>query len=352
MILHTPIQLGPLPLKNRIVMAPMTRSRAIGSVANALTVEYYSQRATAGLIVTEGTSPSPNGLGYARIPGLFTEEQAASWKAVTAAVHARGGHIVAQLMHTGRVGHSLNLPPGGRILAPSAVAAAGAMYTDAQGMQPHPVPEAMTLSEVRATVAEFGRAAKLAQEAGFDGVELHGANGYLIEQFLNPHTNRRTDEYGGSVKARARFAREAVEAAAESIGRSRVGIRLSPFSTFNDLPVYPEVAAQYEALAESLNGLLYVHLIQNAHADYPALEKKLRAAIQSPLILALGFDQASAELALESQRADLISFGRPFIANPDLVERMLAGLPLASPNPATFYTPGAEGYVDYPRAAR
>lgn len=347
MKLLSPFQLGPLSLENRIVMAPMTRSRAIDNRASELLATYYSQRSSAGLIVTEGIAPSPNALGYARIPGLFNAEQVASWLPVTEAVHQNGGHIIAQLMHVGRIGHPLNLPQGARLLAPSAVAANGEMYTDALGPQPFPEPEAMSSSDVRAAIDEFGKAATLAREAGFDGVELHGANGYLIEQFLNPHTNRRSDAYGGSVEARARFSIEALEAAASAVGRERVAIRLSPFNTFNDLPVYEEVQAQYAYLAKHLTGVLYVHLVQNSHQDYRAVESAIRTASHAPIILNGGFDRTRAEEAIGDGRAELISFGRPFIANPDLPHRFAARLDLATPDPSTFYTPGANGYVDY-----
>ena len=207
--LFEPTRLGPLSLRNRLVMSPMTRCRnTAANVPTALMVEYYGQRAAAGLIVTEGTSPSPNGVGYARIPGLWSQEQVEAWKQVTGAVHAKGGRIFVQLMHTGRVGHPLNLPAGAELLAPSAVAAAGQMYTDAQGMQDHPVPRAMTDAEVRHAIREHVQAAKNAIAAGFDGVELHGANGYLLEQFLSPQTNQRTDAWGGSVEKRLAFVLE------------------------------------------------------------------------------------------------------------------------------------------------
>ena len=211
-LLSAPVTVGQVKLTNRAVMAPMTRSRAEGNVPSPLAIEYYAQRASAGLIVTEGTSPSPNGLGYARIPGLFSWPQLEAWSAVTAAVHARGGHIAVQLMHTGRVGHPLNLPPGAEVLAPSAIAAPGTMYTDAEGMKPFPIPRAMTLDELRKAQQEFVSAGKNAVQAGFDFVELHAANGYLLEQFISPLTNQRQDEYGGSIERRIRFVLETAEA--------------------------------------------------------------------------------------------------------------------------------------------
>jgi N-ethylmaleimide reductase len=234
MDLFSPFELGSIQLANRVVMAPMTRSRALGNLPNDLMADYYRQRATAGLIITEGTAPSPNGLGYPRIPGLFSAEQVEGWRKVTEAVHGAGGKIVAQLMHVGRVAHPLNLPEGGEIIAPSAIAAAGEMYTDQEAMQPHPTPREMTEVDIAAAREEFVQAARNAIEAGFDGVELHGANGYLLEQFLSPHTNRRTDAYGGSVAKRGRFVAEAAEAVAAAIGAEKVGLRLSPHSLFND----------------------------------------------------------------------------------------------------------------------
>lgn len=351
MQLFTPFRLGPLELPQRIVMAPMTRSRAVGGVPNDLMAKYYAQRASAGLIVTEGIAPSPDGLGYARIPGLYAAEQVAGWRRVTEAVHEAGGHIVAQLMHTGRIGHPANLPAGARVLAPSAVAASGTMYTDAQGPQPMPEPEAMTGDEIAAAREEFVVAAKHARDAGFDGVELHGANGYLLEQFLNPHSNRRTDAYGGDIAGRNRFVVEVAHAVADAIGAERVGIRLSPFNTFNDLPVHDEIEAQYAALTTALRGLVYVHVISNKHPGFPATLRRIRAAWDGALVLNGGFDREQAEAALVSGDADLVSFGAPFIANPDLVERMRNGVAWAAPDPNTFYTPGPEGYVDYPALA-
>ncbi len=348
MDLFSPYRLGSLELKNRVVMAPMTRSRAIGSVPNDLMRDYYVQRASAGLTITEGTAPAPNALGYARIPGLFSTEQTAGWRVVTDAVHAAGGRIVAQLMHVGRVAHPLNLPPGARIVAPSAVRAEGSMWTDQEGPQPHPEPVAMNEDDLADARGAFVLAAKNAVAAGFDGVELHGANGYLLEQFLHPHANRRTDAYGGSVDARARYVVEVAAAAADAIGAERVGIRLSPYNTFNDLPPHAEVHAQYEALARALRGLLYVHVVASQNDAFSATLDSIRGAFGGPVILNGGFDAERAKAALAGGRADLISFGRPFIANPDLVERMRRGVELATPQPQTFYTPGREGYVDYP----
>ena len=344
-----------LTLANRIVMAPMTRSRAVeANTPNALMAEYYAQRATAGLIITEGISPSPNGLGYARIPGLFNAAQVQGWRLVTDAVHARGGKIVVQLMHTGRVTHAANLPAGAETIAPTDAALTGEMWTDAQGMQPHTTPRAMTEADIAAVVAEYARSATLAMEAGFDGVELHAANGYLIEQFLNANVNTRSDGYGGSASARNRFALEVARASCAAIGADRVGIRLSPYGVFNGTGAFADVDAQYLALTSALSdlGLLYVHLLDHSAMGAPpvpaTLKAQLRASFKGPFILAGGFDGASAEQALAQQQADLIGFGRPFLANPDLVERLRRNAPLNPPDMSTFYTPGAKGYTDYP----
>lgn len=355
-LLYTPTKLGDLDLKNRVVMAPMTRSRAIDNVPGALMATYYGQRSEAGLIVTEGTSPSPDGLGYARIPGLFDARQVAGWRAVTDAVHAGDGKIFVQLMHTGRVGHPHNLPAGARIVAPSAIAAPGTMYTDREGPQPHPVPIAMTADDIARAIDEFADSAALAREAGFDGVELHGANGYLIEQFLNTASNQRTDEWGGTIAGRTRFATTVARRIADRIGAGRVGIRLSPHGVFGGMVDDPETDALYVQLATELSalGLAYIHLVDHSPLGAPPvpeeLKKGMRAAFRGRMILAGGYDAARAEEDLAAGRGDLIAFARPFIANPRLVSRMRAGLPLAAPDPSTFYTPGDRGYTDYPLA--
>lgn len=356
--LFEPTTIGPLHVANRLVMAPMTRCRTErANTPNELMVEYYAQRATAGLIVTEGTSPSPNGTGYARIPGIWNDAQVAGWRKVTDAVHARGGRIAIQLMHTGRVGHPANLPPGAEVLAPSAVACEGEMYTDALGMQPHPVPRAMTDAEVRAAVAEFVQAARNAVAAGFDAVELHGANGYLIEQFLSPQTNQRTDAWGGSVARRLSLALEVAGATAAAIGGERVGMRLSPYGVNAGMHAYPEIDETYTALVPRLaeTGIQFLHLVDHSAMGAPevpaSLKRELRRLWPRTFILAGGFDRASAEAALAAGHGDLVAFGRPFLANPDLVARLERGLPLNAPDFSTFYTPGPKGYTDYPSAA-
>lgn len=354
-MLFEPFSARQLTLSNRSVMAPMTRSRAVqANTPNALMAEYYAQRATAGLIVTEGASPSPNGLGYARIPGLFNAEQVRGWKLITEAVHAQGGKIVVQLMHSGRVSHVANLPAGAEVLAPSAAICPGQMYTDSQGMQAHSAPRVMTERDIADSVAEYARSAELAMEAGFDGVELHAANGYLIEQFLNPNVNQRSDGYGASIEGRNRFALEVAGAASAAIGAERVGIRLSPYGVFNGTGAFAQVDAQYLALVQALSaqGLLYVHLLDHSAMGAPAVPTELKALLRTtfkgPFILAGGFDRGSAEAALAAGQADLIAFGRPFLANPDLVQRMRTNGALNAPDMATFYTPGAKGYTDYP----
>ncbi|MCA3240069.1 MAG: alkene reductase [Rubrivivax sp.] len=347
-----------LQLTNRMVMAPLTRSRATPEhMPNALMATYYGQRATAGLIITEGTSPSPHGLGYPRIPGLYDEAQAAAWKATTSAVHAQGGKIFVQFMHCGRVAHVANLPAGAEVLGPGTAVCPGEMYTDALGMQPHSPPRAMSNDDLLHVIDEHVAAAKLAMDAGFDGVELHGANGYLIEQFLNPLVNLRTDGYGGSIERRNRLALEIARATVAAIGRDRVGIRLSPYGVFNGTGEFPEVQAQYLTLVHSLSalGLLYVHLVDHSSMGAPPVpadfKLKLREAFDGLFILSGGFDRAGAEQALTDKRGDLIAFGRPFLANPDLVARMHQDAPLNTPDAATFYVPGAKGYTDYPTLA-
>jgi N-ethylmaleimide reductase len=353
-LLFSKATLGPLTLQNHMVMAPLTRSRAIGNIPNDLMKEYYAQRASAGLIVTEGTSPSPNGLGYPRIPGIFSEQQVAGWKPITAAVHARGAKMFVQLMHTGRITHPLNLPAGARVLAPSAVAAAGEMYTDAEGMKPLPVPEAMSEADIEAAIAEYVQAAENAVAAGFDGIELHGANGYLLEQFIRPNSNRRTDRYGGSIENRARFVLEVAQATIAAIGKDKVGIRLSPYGVFNDMPLYPEMEADYAWLARKLNeaGLLYIHLVDHSAQGAPvvpdSIKDTFRREFQRTLILSGGYDAARAESDLAAGKGDLIAFGKPFLANPDLVTRWRERAAVNSPDASTFYTPGPKGYTDYP----
>jgi N-ethylmaleimide reductase len=356
-LLFSKTTLGPLTLQNRLVMAPLTRNRATGNVPNELMVQYYAQRASAGLIITEGTSPSPNGLGYPRIPGIFSAAQIAGWKKVTDAVHPLGAKMFMQLMHCGRIAHPLNLPPGARVLGPSAVAAAGEMFTDAEGMKPNAVPEAMSEADIRTAVAEFAQAATNAVAAGFDGIELHGANGYLLEQFIRPTSNLRTDRYGGAIENRARFVLEVAEAVIGAIGKDRVGIRLSPFGVFNDMPIYPAMEADYTYLARELDalGLVYIHLVDHSPMGAPPVPESIKVAIRSAfkrtLIYSGGHHVELAESNLAAGKCDLVAVGRLFLANPDLVARWKSGAPVNAPDMSTFYTPGPKGYTDYPTLA-
>lgn len=356
--LFTPTVIGKITLANRAIMSPMTRSRAVdANTPNALMASYYAQRASAGLIITEGTSSSPNGLGYPRIPGLFNAAHVAGWKLTTDAVHAKGGKIFVQFMHTGRVTQTANLPAGAEVVGPTDVICPGEMYTDSAGMQPHSRPRAMTQADIDHAVAEFATAAKLAVEAGFDGVELHAANGYLIEQFLNATVNTRTDGYGGSIDARNRFALEVARATVAAIGADRVGIRLSPYGVFNGTSAFPELEPQYLALVKALAEmkLAYLHVLDHSAMGAPpvpeAFKLALRNAFGGPFILAGGFDAASGEAAINDGRADMIGYARAFLANPDLVARMRNGGPLNAPDMSTFYTPGEKGYTDYPALA-
>jgi N-ethylmaleimide reductase len=353
--LFTSYKLGLVDLKNRIVMSPMTRSRATGNIPNDLMTEYYRQRSGAGLILTEGTSPSPNGLGYSRIPGVFSKLHVEGWKKITSSVHNSGGKIFIQLMHTGRIGHVLNLPEGGRVLAPSAVKASGQIWTDLKQRQDYPVPEEMTAKDIAQTKKEYAEASKNAIKAGFDGVELHGANGYLLEQFLSPVSNIRTDIYAGSIENRCRFVLEVVAGVAEAIGKGRTGIRLSPFGVAGNMPHYTEIDATYKYLAEHLNdiGIAYIHLVDHFSMGAPEvpmdLKKRIRNIFKNSIVLSGGYNLDKAEADLKSGLGDLVAFGRPFINNPDLVERFRNGLPLSKDlYNELFYTPGEKGYTDYP----
>lgn len=350
-------KLGNLSLNNRIVMAPLTRSRADadGNVPNALMAGYYTQRAGAGLIITEGTSPSPNGLGYPRIPACYSDEQVEGWRGITKAVHAAGGKIFLQIMHTGRVSHPLNMPVGSEVLAPSAIGLKETkMYTDAAGEQPCPQPKAMTAEQLESTREEFVTCAKRAIEAGFDGVELHAANGYLLEQFIHPDINKREDKYGGSIENRLRYVIEVAEAVVQEIGKERTAMRLSPYGAMNETGSFDGVDETYARLVERLNdlGLVYLHVTDHSSMGAPevpnTIKKTIRDKFDGTLILCGGYDEERAEKNLQADQADLIAFGRPWIANPDLVERYRQDAPINDPDPATFYTPGKEGYIDYP----
>ncbi len=355
-LLLSSFQLGPSKLANRMVMAPMTRSRAAaGNVAADLAIEYYRQRASAGLIVTEGTQVSPRGVGYLGTPGIYTEAQGAGWRKITEAVHERGGKIFAQLWHVGRVSHPSFQPNGELPVAPSAVTPAGHSRT-LSGPQPHVEPRALELAEIPEVVAEFATGARCALNAGFDGVEIHAANGYLIDQFLRDGTNVRTDEYGGTAENRVRFLREVVAAAAEIWGADRVGVRLSPLSAFNDMSD-SDPFATFGRAATVLDGfgLAYLHLVvpgsSNPDSEEARITAHLRERFRGPLIANGGYSHEAAEETIASGRADLVSFGTSFLANPDLPERFAQAAPLNAPNPATFYGGGAAGYTDYPALA-
>ncbi|MEV7966537.1 alkene reductase [Sphaerisporangium sp. NPDC088356] len=348
--LFDPVRLGRLWLPNRLVMSPMTRSRADRhGVPGPEAAAYYAQRATAGLIITEGVQPSVAGQGYPGTPGLHADEQAEGWRAVTRAVHEAGGRIFAQLMHTGRIGHpSLH---GLRPVAPSPVRAAGQVFT-ADGRQDLPTPRGLTATEIRATIADFAGAARRAVHAGFDGVELHGGNGYLVHQFLAPGTNRRSDAYG---RDRIRFAVELARATAGAIGGDRVGLRITPGNPLNDITEdEDDVEETYPALVDTLApaGLAYLHVAGVAPGS--PLAGKIRASWPGTLVVVPGSGgdmpadggRAEGERWLE-HGADLVAFGRAFLANPDLVERLRTGVPLNRPDPATYYGGGTRGYTDY-----
>lgn len=345
MSLFSSVRVGALNLPSRLVMAPMTRNRTPGQVPNALNAAYYAQRASAGLIVTEGTTPDASGRGYIDIPGLYNAAQVEGWREVASEVHAKGGHIFVQLMHTGRISHP-DFLDGAAPVAPSVIAAPGEIYTH-QGMKPHGTPRALQATEIPALIATYGRAATLAREAGLDGVEVHGANGYLPGQFLAPNANKRTDEWGGSVENRARFLLGAVDAAVAAIGADRVGVRLSPGGVFNDIHD-PDAPATYAHVAAELakRNLAYLHVFNtNPGFDVPAL---IRAHYKGTLILNGGYDRARAEADIASGLADLIAFGVPFLANPDLPARLAQGAALNAADQSTFYGGGAKGYTDYP----
>ena len=353
--LFQPGRLGPYQLANRIVMAPLTRSRADEEgVPRPLMVEYYAQRASAGLIITEGTNISPQGRGYALTPGLYEAAQVEGWRKVTEAVHARGGRIFPQLWHVGRVSHP-SLQPGGALpVAPSAIQPEATSYTDA-GFRPCVTPRALATAEIPEIVEQYRHATRNALVAGFDGVEIHAANGYLIEQFLRDSTNKRTDAYGGSRENRARLLLEVTEAVVGVCGGERVGIRLSPVSPVNGADLDSDPAGTYAYVVERLNafGLAYIHIIEGATQGPREVPggfdlQILRQSFKGLYIANNGYDLG---LALEARRrnlADIISFGRLYIANPDLVERLRIGALLNVPDRATFFGGGAAGYTDYP----
>jgi N-ethylmaleimide reductase len=344
-----PITVGGTRLANRVAMAPMTRSRAYGGLVTELTARYYAQRASAGLIITEGIQPSVIGQGYPFTPGLHTAEQVAAWRKVTDAVHAESGKIFAQLLHTGRIGHPVLLHDGLIPVAPSPVVARGQVFTP-DGVKDFVTPRELKETEIEQTIADYASAARNAIEAGFDGVELHGANGYLIQQFLAPNTNQRTDGWGGSASGRIRFAVEVVCAVAAAIGGERTGLRLSPGTTANDIHE-PDPRPVYEALVQRIAALdlAYLHLMEVGDRE---LTHTLRRRFPGTFILnphTGARPTGPEELALiHDGTADLIAFGQLFLANPDLPRRLATGSPLNTADPATFYGGDAAGYTDYP----
>jgi N-ethylmaleimide reductase len=345
--LFSPARAGALELKNRIVMGPMTRNRAgPGNVPGAANATYYEQRAGAGLIVTEATQVSPQGVGYPGTPGIHTDEQVAGWRGVVDAVHAAGGRIVLQLWHVGRISHPSLQPDGALPVAPSAIQPVGQAITTT-GLQPFVTPRALETTEIAGVVEQYRNGARRAKDAGFDGVEIHGANGYLIDQFLRDGSNRRTDRYGGSVANRIRFLVEVTEAVTAVWGAARVGVRISPLNPFNDMADSASDTL-FRLVARELSrfGLAYLHVVESTERtfDFPAL----RAAFGGTYLACGGYTKALAEQALANERADLVAFATLFLANPDLPERFRRNAKLNEPDRATFYGGDGRGYIDYP----
>ncbi len=359
-IMFNPVSFGSIRLKNRLVMAPLTRMRAIaGDVPNPLAKIYYEQRASAGLIITEATQISPLGKGYPATPGIYSADQTAAWKEIVDAVHAKGGSIVSQLWHVGRISHSSLHPEQGLPEAPSAIAAAGQTYGADWKLHDYEIPKAMSLEDIARVLKEFELAAQNAKAAGFDGVEIHSANGYLLDQFLQDKTNQRTDQYGGTIENRLRLLGEVIEAVCKVFSSDRVGVRLSPYGTFNDMSDSDPVAL-FTAVIKKLNQyeLAYLHMIEpratsagggeQVLEEAPITSEIFRAAYQGKFITAGGYDQAMGEKVLEAGLADAVAYGRLYISNPDLAERFKQGASLNSYNRATFYGGKEAGYIDYP----
>ena len=349
--LWNPIKLGNIILPHRFAMAPMTRSRAKpDGTPGDLAPEYYAQRASLGLLITEGTQPSDDGQGYTTTPGIYTDAHVKGWKKVTDAVHKASGRVYIQLMHAGRISHPDNTPHHRQPVAPSAISADSPMFTPT-GMQNTPTPRELTNAEVKQTVKDFAYAAKRAVEAGADGVEIHGANGYLIQQFIAANANRRTDEYGGSIENRARFAIDVAKAVAAEIGADRTGIRISPLGNSGGLVEGPEAADLYRYLVAELNklNLAYLHVLHTGDEKLVADIRKLwthTLLVNRPNATRENLDQD-----VKAGLADLVPVGKMALANPDLIVRLQKNAPLNPPNPATFFGDGAEGYIDYPALA-
>jgi N-ethylmaleimide reductase len=347
--LFDPISLGGLELHHRIVMAPMTRSRCTPDhVPTDIMVEYYKQRATAGLIITEGTSPSPNGDGYPRTPGIYTPEQCAAWKKITQGIHEAGGKVFLQLMHVGRIAHPLNKAADAETIAPSANRALVNMFTDQEGLKDTVMPREILTKEIPQIIDEYKKATQRAFECGFDGVELHAANGYLPMQFLSSNTNRRTDQYGGSLENRLRFVIEVLKAMISVAGANKIGIRISPGGEFNDIHDSNPLET-YTALLQAINPLQLVYL-HSVRAPDPALDvfTLVRTHFKGLSIINGGFTFGTGEAAVAAGLADMVAYGTSYLANPDLPERFKQSASLNPPDPRTFYTPGPEGYLDYP----
>ncbi len=351
--LFSPVQVGPYHLPNRLMMAPMTRSRAgEGNVPTPLIATYYRQRASAGIIVTEATQVCPEGQGYAGTPGIHSDAQVDGWRAVTSAVHAEGGRIFLQLWHVGRISHPDFQPDGRLPVSASAVAPDGQVRTPS-GAKPYVAPRALELAEISGVVGQYAEGARRALAAGFDGVEVHAANGYLIDQFLRDGSNRREDAYGGPIENRARFLREVMEAVVAVWGADRVGVRLSPVSPFNSMSDKdPRATFGHAAALLDRYGLAYLHMVAGGAAapgsQARQVAEELRRQFHGPFVINGGFDLMSGNAAVASGLADLVSFGSLFLANPDLPARFAAGAPLNAPDQTTFYGGGEHGYTDYP----
>jgi N-ethylmaleimide reductase len=350
--LFSPVEIGPLTLKNRIVMAPLTRSRAgPGNVPNRLNALYYGQRASAGLIVSEATQISSEGQGYISTPGIHSAEQIEGWKLVTKAVHVAGGYIMLQLWHVGRISHPSFQPGGAAPIAPSAIRPDGQAFTE-KGFEPIPTPRALETAEIPVIVEQYAQAARNAVAGGFDGVEVHAANGYLIDQFLRDRTNKRTDRYGGSIENRSRFLMEVIEAVTVTVGAERTGVRISPQNMQNDIADSdPQTLFNHVAEQLSGKGLAYLHVIDGDTSGLPVPPfdyEHIKSLFGGVVIANNGYDKMRANKAIADGRADLVAFGKPFIANPDLVMRLLLDAPLLEVNRDTLYGGTEEGYTDYP----
>ncbi|NET48903.1 MAG: alkene reductase [Merismopedia sp. SIO2A8] len=357
-VLFQPLQLGAIALANRVIMAPLTRARAgVSRTPNDLMQEYYSQRASAGLIISEATLISEQAAGWDQSPGIYTPEQVEGWKRITDAIHQQGGKIVLQLWHMGRASHP-DFQPGGVLpVSASAIRPQGEIHTP-NGKKPHVTPRALTLNEIPGVINQYVVATRNAKLAGFDGVEVHGANGYLIDQFLRDGSNQRTDAYGGSVENRARFLLEVTDAVIQEWSSDRVGVRLSPYNPFNDMKDSDPIATfTYVAQALRQFNLAYLHIMEPLPGHFFGVEGVERAAplmqqeFQGPVILNGGYTAELGATAIQNGEAEAIAYGVPFIANPDLVERFKQGASLNEADPNTFYTHGPEGYIDYPALA-